>query len=144
MASLDDDLAALATMSPAQLRLEWKKHYKASAPDLTPDLLARGIAHLLQERAQGGLPPAIRRELDQLMRSGPRDGNAQSTTRIKAGTRLGRDWGGRTHHVLIVDEGFLYNNQRYASLTAIAREITGARWSGPRFFGLKQKRVGTA
>ena len=144
MASLNDDLAALATMSPARLRLEWKKHYKALPPDFTADLLARGIAHLLQERAHGGLPPAIRRELDQLVRRGARDGKIERVTRIKAGTRLARDWGGRTHHVVIVDDGFLYNDQRYASLTAIAREITGAGWSGPRFFGLTQKRGGPA
>ena len=55
----------------------------------------------------------------------------------QAGTRLAREWHGKTHHVLILDEGYLFEDRRYGSLTAIAREITGAAWSGPRFFGLQ-------
>jgi len=140
--ALDEQLSALATMSPAQLRAEWRRLYRNLPPDLTPDLLARGIAHHLQERTHGGMPASSRRELDQLVRRMTEGRELGSNIGIKPGTRLCRDWHGRTHHVLILDDGFLYGEQRYPSLTAIAREITGAGWSGPRFFGLRQKREG--
>lgn len=61
---------------------------------------------------------------------------AVPATRIKTGTRLVRDWGGESHHVMVLDVGYLYRDERYRSLSVIARQITGAKWSGPRFFGL--------
>lgn len=137
MRDLDNQLAALATMSPAQLRSEWLSLYKTPAPPLTADLLARGIAWRLQERAHGGLSKSTLREVEQLRRQFERGGSARlSDGRIKPGTRLVRDWGGKSHHVLILKSGYLYQDRRYASLSQVARDITGARWSGPRFFGL--------
>ena len=73
----------------------------------------------------------------QLSRSG--EVAAEREVVLKAGTRLARDWHGKTHHVLVLDEGFLFEDRRYASLTRIANTITGANWSGPRFFGLKRR-----
>ena len=137
MRDLDNQLATLATMSPAQLRSEWLSLYKAPAPPLTADLLARGIAWRLQERAHGGLSKSTLREVEQLRRQFERGRAARvSDGRIKPGTRLVRDWGGKSHHVLILESGYLYQDRRYASLSQVARDITGARWSGPRFFGL--------
>jgi hypothetical protein len=137
MRDLDERLAALAAMSPAQLRSEWLSLYRSAAPPLTADLLARGIAWRLQERAHGGFSRSSLREIERLRRDGERGGGARVWDgRIKPGTRLVRDWGGKSHHVLILESGYLYQDRRYASLSQVARDITGARWSGPRFFGL--------
>ena len=138
MAGLDDKLAALTTMSSARLRAEWLQLYKQPAPDLTADLLRRGIAYRLQEKAHGGLSLAMLREIKRMRRHLASTGEVTlPATRIKSGTRLVRDWGGASHHVVVLDQGFLYRDQRYRSLSTIAAEITGAKWSGPRFFGLR-------
>jgi len=138
MSVLAEKLDALATLSPAHLRAEWLKLYRTPAPPLTPDLLRRGIACRLQERAHGSLSAATLREIDRLCRHFLRTGEAVSVPpiRIKPGTRLVRDWGGCSHHVIVLDGGFLYQDRRYGSLSQIAFDITGAKWSGPRFFGL--------
>jgi hypothetical protein len=139
MAGLSDKLAALTTMSSARLRAEWLQLYKRPAPDLSADLLRRGVAYRLQEKAHGGLPPAILREIERMRKHLASTGEVITLppTRIKPGTRLVRDWGGASHHVVVLDSGFLYRDQRYRSLSTIAAEITGAKWSGPRFFGLR-------
>lgn len=141
MQPLEVQLARLTTLSSAVLRAEWRQLYRHPAPDMSTDLLGRGIAWRLQERASGGLPLAIQREITRLMREVERTGEAvpASASRIKAGTWLVRDWGGDSHHVLVLDDGYLYRDQRYRSLTSIASEITGTHWSGPRFFGLNTR-----
>ena len=145
MAALDNDLAALATMSPAQLRAEWRRIYRTSPPKLTPDLLRRGIAYRLQERAQGGLSPATVRQLDRLatriLRGEAVDSNRD--VRLKPGTRLVRHWNGTTYSVLVTEEGFLLGDRNFTSLSHIAEAITGAHWSGPRFFGVRSGRPTT-
>ena len=141
MASLEAELAALRAMSTAQLRAEWQRVLRKPAPAISPDLLERGIAYELQARRHGGLPPSTRRELTRLARQLAR-GNAIAPSRgtvLKPGTRLSRDWHGRTHHVLVTEDGFLFEDRRYRSLSQVAAAITGATWSGPRFFGLKQR-----
>lgn len=140
MTRLEDQLAALARMSPAELRAKWWQVFKTSAPGLSPDLLARMIAYRLQEKVHGGLAPAMVRQLDRLADELARTGELrlEQTLTIKPGTRLVRDWQGRSHHVHVLDEGFLYEDRHYTSLTQIAFAITGVKWSGPRFFGLKQ------
>jgi hypothetical protein len=111
--------------------------YKTPAPPLTAGLLARGVACRLQERSHGGLSKSTLREVEELRRRFERGGPARiNDGRIKPGSRLVRDWGGKSHHVLILESGFLYQDRRFASLSEVARDITGARWSGPRFFGL--------
>jgi hypothetical protein len=139
--SLDDQLAALATMSLAQLRSEWLQIYKSAAPDAVGrSFLMLGIAHRLQEKASGGLPVASVRELDRLGRRLDQTGNLgeEPTAHLKLGTRLVREWQGRSHQVELTESGYLYRDQHYASLSQIARAITGTQWSGPRFFGLKR------
>ena len=138
MGALAEKLEALAIMSPARLRAEWLTLYKAPPPSLSPDLLRRGIAYRLQERVHGCLSTATLREIDRLCRYYLRTGEAVSmpSLRIKPGTRLVRDWGGMSHHVIVLDNGYLYQERRYRSLSQIAVDITGAKWSGPRFFGL--------
>jgi hypothetical protein len=109
----------------------------------TRDLLARAIAYRMQEQEQvhGGLAPAARRRLRALARVlDGSDGEAiEPAVPLRPGSRLLRDWGGKTHTVLVTDDGFEYEGERYRSLTQIARRITGAHWSGPRFFRVRQR-----
>jgi hypothetical protein len=141
MSRLQTQLTALATMSPAQLRTEWQRVHKSPAPRVSADLLVRGIAWRLQEKALGGLSPAMLRELKRLAAV---DGAepvstpvASTRDTLRPGTTLMRSWGGRNWSVLITEDGFVFEGRRYTALSQIAREITGAHWSGPRFFGLK-------
>ena len=141
MDSLDAQLAALPTLSAAQLRTEWRRLYRAPPPPMTADLLRRGIAYRLQERVLGGLSPATRKEIEKLCKQLEKTGEAIAlpSIRIKPGTRLVREWGGQTHHVIVLSDGFLYRDRQFRSLSQIATMIAGVRWSGPRFFGLKQR-----
>ncbi len=125
MATLEAKLAALATMLPVQLRTEWGRLYGGPAPAISPDLLTHGIAFRLQERA---LRPKLMPMARLLSRS--------PAPSIKPGTRLLRSWNGRSVAVTVTDTGFLFEDRSYRSLSAIAREVTGTGWSGPRFFGL--------
>ncbi|QTH20184.1 DUF2924 domain-containing protein [Rhizorhabdus wittichii] len=134
---LDQGLAALATMSPAQLREEWFSTFKEEAPDIPPSLLCRVLAYRLQEQQLGGLPAQAQRMLD-IVTEGVTP-LPEPEIRLKPGSRLLREWNGKLHTVMVDADGFSFNGQRFASLSHIAREITGAHWSGPRFFGLKRR-----
>ncbi len=139
MAELTEQLIALATMSPAQLRAEWRRVYRTLPPALSANLLRRGIAWRIQERQYGGLAAQTARDLTRIAASPiDRGTDARLEINLRAGTRLVRSWRGATYAVAVVEDGFLFEERRYSSLTAIAREITGAAWSGPRFFGLKR------
>ena len=141
---LDERLRALATMDIATLKAEWRRLYRVSPPPrLRRDLLTRGIADKWQESALGGLPSAIRRRLLAPVSAGQEEGEAarvQPTPRLRPGTRLLRTWRGRTMSVTVLEDGFLFDDRRYTSLTEVAQAITGAHWSGPRFFGLAKPR----
>lgn len=132
-------LDALTKLEAAKLRAEWRRLYRAQPPKgISRDLLLRGLAYKLQERAHGGLSRATLRKLKALAQRLEGDGEGVLGTRrsLKPGARLLRAWGGETHRVLVLDRGFEYGGQRYGSLSRIARLITGAHWSGPRFFGV--------
>lgn len=130
MSKLDLALTALEDMPAAALRQEWGRVYRTPAPNISAELLRLGIAYRLQEKALGSLPRASKRVLEQAAVNRP------TGPVIKPGTRLIRDWQGRTISVLVEEDGYLFENRRFRSLSAIAREITGTAWSGPRFFGL--------
>jgi hypothetical protein len=132
-------LDRLLTLNSDQLRHEWQRLYRTNPPRrLSRDLLRRAVAYKIQERAYGGQTQATRRRLQTLARAMAQDGEValKASPGQKPGARLVRQWRGETHCVLVLDDGFLYQDQRYRSLTAIARVITSAHWSGPRFFGL--------
>lgn len=134
-----DLLLKLGAMPPAELRAAWREQYRRPAPDLGPDLLRRGIAWRIQERSAGKLSPATRRDIERMiagLNAGEEPAKARSS-RLKPGTRLIRSWGGTVHQVLVLEDGFEHQGRRYRSLSQIACAITGAHWSGPRFFGLK-------
>ncbi len=142
---LDDRLRMLATMDTATLRAEWRRLYRVSPPPrLRRDLLTRGIADKWQEAALGGLPITARRRLVAQAACGndePGVTRSQpSQPRLRPGTRLLRTWHGRTMSVTVLEDGFLFDDRRYTSLTEIAKAITGSHWSGPRFFGLAKAR----
>ena len=141
MVTLDERIAGLATMSPAQLKAEWSRVTREPAPGVPAELLRRGIAYRLQERVHGRLPADVQRELGRLAMQIQNSGEVAmaSEVTVKAGTRLVREWHGKVYHVIALEDGFLLNERRYESLTQIAYAITGTRWSGPRFFGLKRR-----
>jgi hypothetical protein len=140
--ALEQQLAELPGMSPAQLRARWRDCWRKPAPDIGPDLLRRGIAWKLQARVHGDLPNHIRRELERAADCLRRGEEVTGTGRpsLKSGTRLVRSWQGKVHHVLVVDDGYEYEGGRFSSLTQIATAITGTHWSGPSFFGLKKRK----
>lgn len=137
--ALARDLAALPHLSLADLRERWRRLCGSEpSPALWRSLLVRAIAYRLQEKAIGGLTPATRRWLsrtaDDVAVGRP---IARPGARTKPGTRLLREWQGVTHEVIVTEDGALYRGKRYRSLSEVARTITGSRWSGPLFFGLK-------
>lgn len=134
-------LETLPTLSAAELRREWRRLYRSQPPRLSRDLLVRAIAYRIQELRYGGLSKAVKRKLAALLdgRMSDEQKAPGSVRKIRAGARLVREWNGRSHVVTVTEEGFAYAGKSYRSLTAIARDITGARWSGPRFFGLTSK-----
>jgi hypothetical protein len=140
---LEEEIANLPALSKAELLKKWRERLKQPPPShLNKPILVPLFAYRLQEQALGGLKPAYKRRLQQLAESFERNPNkiakSVSSARIKPGTRLIRQWEGQTHQVTVAEEGFEYKGARYKSLSEIARLITGTRWSGPLFFGLKQ------
>ena len=143
MARIEERLAGLANLSPAQLRAEWRRLYRGQAltQRLTSSQLARAIAWRVQEKAFGGMAAIKLRELDRLADELVTDGeiSVEGCHSLKPGSRLTRHWHGQIYSVTVLDTGFEFEERHYASLTQIARQITGAAWSGPRFFGLKSQ-----
>jgi hypothetical protein len=138
--SVSLELCHLTTIKPAELRSRWREVYGNIAPNISPDLLRRGIAYRLQEKALGKLPSHIERELDRLNAKGGTSAPTPSRRGpILPGTRFVREWNGKTIAVTATDRGFEWDNDTYRSLSEIARKVTGAHWSGPRFFGLNAK-----
>ena len=125
--------------SPDELRREWRRLYRSEPPRISRDLLIRGIGYRLQEIEHGGLSKSTRRKLKTLAKMFRTTGRVAPDPglSLKPGARLVREWPGRTHTVTVTEEGFDYAGMSYPSLTKVAKKITGARWSGPRFFGLK-------
>ena len=142
--ALEDEIASLPALSKAELLTKWRERLKQAPPShLNKPILVPLLAYRLQEQAFGGLKPAYKRRLRELAESFERNPNppprtVSSSARIKPGTRLIRQWDGQTHQVTVAEGGFEYKGERYKSLSEIARLITGTRWSGPLFFGLRQ------
>jgi hypothetical protein len=129
------EITRLDCLSIDGLREEWRRLHQTPPPRrLSRDILLRGITYKLQENAFGGLSKAILRKL-QPAKASPGE-KRRPRPSFKPGTRLVREWHGVTHTVVILADGVEWRGQRYRSLSVVAREITGAHWSGPRFFGL--------
>jgi hypothetical protein len=139
---LSQRLASLPHFSKPGLCELWRQLFKRDPPpEIRKDLMLRVIAHRLQEQEFGGLSDAGCRRLRQLAATFEADPNAVVPNRppIKPGTRLVRQWKEQVHVVEVEAEGYEYRGTRYENLSEIARLITGTRWSGPAFFGLKTK-----
>ena len=136
---VEAEIGILPRVSRPELVDRWRKLYGTAPPKgLSRRLLVLAIAYRMQAKRYGGLTPAVQRRL------GGNDGGGATSKRrepkapvkLAFGTRLIREWNGITHVVDVADGHFVWNGARYRSLSAVARAITGARWSGPRFFGL--------
>ena len=139
----EEELSRLLTLDIGELRQRWRGLYKTQAPPhLSRELLVRAVAYRMQEVARGGLRPEPQRQLRRIAQQFKETGDATTRARpeLKPGTRLMRQWQGRTYDVMVLDDGFSWHGTRYRSLSATARAITGTAWSGPLFFGLKPNR----
>jgi DUF2924 family protein len=135
------EIAGLVDQSTKELRHVWRTLHHTGPPlGLSRDLIIRGLADKLQQRAHGGPSRTLQRRLQTL--AGEFEKGARSFDPgivLKTGATLVRQWRGHTHTVLVREDGFEYEGQRYRSLTTIAEQITGAHWSGPRFFGVSKR-----
>lgn len=139
--AVSQQLTELSELSISSLKNIWRRQFQVPVPKgMSRDLLTRFIAHSIQEQALGGLSKSTLRRLETLARSFEQpDSKAQgSAPSLKPGTKLVREWGGATHTVMILDDGFEYLGKRYGSLTKVAAAISGLHRSGPAFFGLKR------
>jgi DUF2924 family protein len=143
---LSQKIAALNDLTAPQLRDEWRRLYRSQPPRLSRDLLVRTVAFRMQELAYGGLSKATQRKLLALTEELQSNGSVacDPVPQIRLGARLVREWRGRTHTVVVTEGGFEYAGKTYSSLSQIAQAITGAHWSGPRFFGLNRSEVSVA
>lgn len=140
---LDVKIGQLVVMTPVQKKAEWRKVFGSPAPSASGiALMTRAIAARYQEQALGGLTKAELRLLEVQSRKDRRHPRGVRATSVKPGTWLSRTWHGEVHEVVVLEGAFEYRGSRYRSLTAIAKHITGAAWSGPRFFGLHSSRLG--
>jgi hypothetical protein len=135
--SIESETARILTLKPNEVRALWRDTFKKEIPKaMTRDLLVRILGWHMQERAFGGHSPAMLKLLAGYARGRP--GDADRLRRLKPGTELVREYQGERHTVVITAEGYRWRDGDYPSLTAVARSITGGRWNGPRFFGLRE------
>jgi hypothetical protein len=140
--AVEDELDQLPAMPIAQLRVRYREVFRSNPPEaFGPDLLRRSIAHRIQEKAHGGLSRSAQRLLDEMMKAyaAKPNGKIVLPRRIKPGSVLVREWKGKSHRVMVLAEGFAYDGKTFGNLSEIAVLITGTRWNGPRFFGLRSK-----
>ena len=135
MATLDAQMRFLGEASVLQLRELWRERHGVDAPKgFSKDLLARALAYQIQEEILGSLERAYERRLDEGKRPG-----STAELHLKPGSVVVREYQGQVHAVTILPNGFSWQGETYASLSTIARKITGTIWNGPRFFGLRQR-----
>lgn len=132
--TLEAEVARIRALGLTELRTLWRSTFRSSPPPaFTKDLVARFMCWHIQEQALGGLDQDTSRLLDGLVRGG----KPRVSRRLKPGTVLVREYQGERHIVTVVGDGYLWREATYASLSTIARAITGTAWSGPRFFGVR-------
>jgi hypothetical protein len=137
---LTNELKELETHGDHELKDRWRRLFGTKPPQkIHRSLLIAAVAHRMQENALGALKASFRRHLRQAANNSaiPRTSPHSLSLRPRAGTVLVRDWGGVTHQAKVLEDGILFRSKRYKSLSEVARVITGARWSGPLFFGLR-------
>jgi Protein of unknown function (DUF2924) len=138
--AMSEKLEALSTLTVAELKQSWRSLYESEPPiRIGRELLLRAVAYHMQERASGGLKPSTKQLLERLACnvSCGKSLKLSATPTVSVGTVLIREWQGTTHKVTVLERGVIYRTQQYRSLSEVARLITGSRWSGPLFFGLR-------
>jgi hypothetical protein len=142
ISQIPDQMAKLRALPRSELLDLWQELYKKAAPKgVRREILVPFLAYRIQENAYGGLKPKVVAELRRIGKTLDRNRSSKDSLiqpRLKTGTRLFRQWRGHTHEVFVTDSGYEYSGVPYRSLSAIARKITGTRWSGPAFFGLRK------
>lgn len=134
-AQLAEYLTAIETMDLLALRQLWAEHFGTPPTLRSTDLMRLTLSWRLQARVLGGLDAAMRRRLRRPTKADP-----QSAIDLPVGTKLKREWQGQSYTIEVTGEGFFWNGTTYASLSAVAKAITGTNWNGPRFFGLRKSR----
>ena len=140
VAAVAHEIEHLKQATRSDLKERWRALYQTEPPGrIGRDLLVRALAYRIQERAFGGLKPSIRRVLARVAAnsSGGRKVQVEPSPMLKPGTVLLREWHGSQHQVIVRDDGIVFKGKTYKSLSQVAYRITGAKWSGPRFFGVK-------
>lgn len=133
---VEAELKGLESCSHAELKERWNELYEVRCPShMSRKFLFGAVAYRIQENAFGGLRKPTKRRLEKIATGKPIKPRGR---KIKPGTRLLREWNGNVHEVIVLENTVEYRGENWPSLSAVAREITGARWSGPRFFGLKE------
>jgi hypothetical protein len=133
--AIEAEIERIRPLGLGELRALWRTTFRSSPPSgFTKDLTARFICWHIQEQAFGGLDPETAKALDRYAK-----GTKQPDRRLKAGTVLVREYQGERHTVTAVPGGYVWRENTYASLSIIARAITGTAWNGPRFFGLRTR-----
>jgi hypothetical protein len=144
---VEAEVGGLADLDLSALRARWQDLHGSEAPvRMSPELMLRAIAHRIQEKAFGGLSASLRAKLASAsagnlkVSSGRRSSRLRRDRSVKPGTKFLREWNGRMIEVIAMSDGrYLCEGEAYRSLSAIATKITGTRWSGPAFFGIRTK-----
>ena len=138
MTRLAKELASVATMAPSELGAAWSAAGAGAMPSLPVGLQRRLLAQHIQEQRLGRLPAVVARELARIATGEQSAAAPARGVVLSPGTRLIREWNGKTISVEVLADGFQWEGKEYRSLSEIARLVTGAHWSGPRFFGLRR------
>jgi len=139
--SVSQQIQRIRKLDLDSLRVDWRRRWDEPPAFRSRELLARAFAHRLQVEAFGDLPsPAQRRITDLAQRfMADRSFTPQAATTLMPGSSLIREWQGKRHEVAVADDGFVYQGEKFGSLSKVAHHITGTKWNGPAFFGLKRK-----
>jgi DUF2924 family protein len=141
--SIEEQIARLPSLDKSELHLLWQQLFgRAASMRLRRQVMIPVLAYRIQEQAHGGLKPSTVKRLRDMANALEINRSAvlNRVPRVAPGTRLIREWRGKTHEVLSVTNGYEYQGSVFASLSEIARQITGTRWSGPLFFGIKKSK----
>ena len=131
--SLTEVLVSLPNASRSELLDYWKVLHAAPPPKMSTNLLLQAVAYKMQEQTNGGIKPTVKRYLEKAIND---IGGSVAIGIARPGTRFIREWRGITHEVMVESDGVIMNGKKLRSLSEAAFRITGAKWSGPRFFGL--------
>ena len=135
-------VAALPSMTTSQLKEMWRQYHETEAPPFNRAFLVSRLAHRIQEMAYDSLSERDEKRLERI----PADDAQQEKKRppgerLMTGTRLTREWKGVLHSCVVLDDGFEHQGRRFKSLSAVANFITGTKWNGLVFFGLKKQEI---